>query len=66
LRYDPAQLNTGSSNSKEWAEYPEDLIKLVMMKPVSRPRNRHQMRLFKMWEHSRCFRITKKTFVPSK
>jgi hypothetical protein len=46
-------------------EYPEDLIKLVVMEPVPRTCNRHQMRLSEMRKHTGCFGIGKETFIPA-
>ena len=53
------------SNSEEWAKLPKDLIKFVVMKPVSCPHNRHQTGLSEMCENTRCFRIRRLSFPRS-
>jgi hypothetical protein len=53
------------SNSEEWAKLPKDLIKFVVMKPMSCPHNRHQTDLSEMCENTRCSRIRKETFLPA-
>jgi hypothetical protein len=60
-----ASAEISNSNSKEWAWRPEDLIKLVVMEPVPRSYNRHEMGLSEMFEYPGYFRITKGTFIPS-
>ncbi len=53
------------SNSEEWAKLPKDLIKFVVMKPVSSPCNRRRTGLSEMCENTRCVRIRKETFLPA-
>jgi len=53
------------SNSEEWAEHSEDLIKLVVMKPMSRRCYGHQFWLSEMRKCTRRFQIWKETLVPA-
>ena len=53
------------SNSEEWAKLPKDLIRFLVMKPVSCPNNCHQTGPSEMCENTRCFRIRKETFLPA-
>jgi hypothetical protein len=55
--------NCWALDCQERKERPKDLIKFVVVKPVSGPGNRHQMGVPEMRENARRLRVRKKTFV---